>query len=75
MAAPRNVMAAARRAILERYPDMGGMRCSGQPAPDGERYIVTAQRSARTADGRSTQKVVHVTVDKDGKVLRISGSK
>lgn len=75
MAVPRNVIAAARRAVLERYPDMSGMRCSGQPAPDGEKYIVTAQRSARTADGRSLQKIVHVTVDKDGRVLRVSGSK
>ncbi len=75
MAAPRNVIAAARRAVLERYPEMSGMRCSGTSAPDGEKYIVTAQTSLRTADGHALRKVVHVTVDKDGHVLRISASK
>ena len=75
MAAPRNVIAAARRAVLERYPEMSSMRCSGQTAPDGEKYIVTAQSAIRTADGHTLQQVVHVTVDGEGNVLRISSSK
>lgn len=75
MAAPRNVVAAARQAVLERFPEMSGMRCSGQAAPDGDNYIVTAQRAVRTADGKSLQRVVHVTVSKEGQVLRVSSSK
>ncbi len=75
MAAPRKVIAAARQAVLERYPEMSGMRCSGQSAPDGEKYIVTAQRAIRTADGQTLQRIVHVTVDQEGRILRVSSSK
>ena len=75
MAVPRNVLDAARRAVLQRYPDMEGMRCSGEPAPVRGRYIVTARRTASTADGRSLERIVRVTLDDSGRVLRLSTSK
>ena len=75
MAIPRNVVEAARRAILERYPDMAGMRCSGEPAPVPGKYIVTAKQNTATADGRSLQRIVRVTLDDSGRVLRVSASK
>ncbi len=75
MAAPRNVVEAARRAILQRFPDMAGMRCSGEQAPAAGKYIITAKRRAATADGRSIQRIVRATVDDRGQVLRISASK
>ena len=75
MGAPRNVIEAARRAVLDRYPDMSGMRCSGQAAPSAGKYIVTVQKATRTADGRSLDRIFRVTVDESGRVLRISASK
>lgn len=75
MGAPRNVIEAARRAVLDRDPNMSGMRCSGEAAPGAGKYIVTAQKSTRTADGRTMDRIFRVTVDEDGHVLRISASK
>jgi hypothetical protein len=75
MGAPRNVVEAARRAILERFPDMAGMSCSSEAAPAAGKYIVTARRNARTADGRTLERVVRATVDEQGRVLRVSTSK
>ncbi len=75
MAAPRNVVEAARRAILQRFPDMAGMSCSSEAAPASGKYIVTARRTMATKDGRSIQRVVRVTVDDSGRVLRVSASK
>ena len=75
MAIPRNLVEAARRAVLERYPDMAGMRCSTEPAPAPGKYIVTARRASRTADGRSLERIVRVTLDDSGRVLRLSASK
>ncbi len=75
MAAPRNVVEAARRAVLQRFPDMAGMRCSAEPAPVPGKYIVTARRGGATSDGRTIQRIVRVTVDEGGRVLRLSASK
>lgn len=75
MAIPRNVVETARRAVLQRFPDMAGMRCSGEAAPVAGRYIVTARRTSATKDGRSLQRIVRVTLDDKGKVLRLSASK
>lgn len=75
MAVPRGVIEAARRAVLQRYPDMAGMRCSGEAAPAAGKYIVTAKRSAATSDGRSIQRIIRVTVDDQGQILRLSASK
>jgi hypothetical protein len=75
MAAPRFIVEAARRYVRERYPDMTGMRCTGEPAPVPGKYIVTARRSRATADGRTIERVVRVTLDDAGKVLRVSASK
>ncbi len=75
MATPRHVVEAARRAVLERYPDMAGMRCTAESAPSPGKYIVTATRSASTSDGRSLQRIVRVTLDASGRVLRLSTSK
>lgn len=74
MAIPRNVIEAARRYVRQRFPDMEGMRCSGQEAAAG-RYIVTARRRQATEDGRSIELIVRVTLDEGGKVLRASASK
>jgi len=73
--APRNVMEAAKRAVLARYPEMAGMTCSSEAAPAAGKYIVTARREQRTADGHVLPRIVRVTVDDTGRVLRISGSK
>ena len=75
MGAPRSVIEAAKRAVLERYPEMAGMSCSGEAAPAAGKYIVTARRDVRTADGRSLPRIVRVTVDDSGRVLRLSASK
>ena len=75
MGIPRNLVAAARRAVLDRYPDMAGMRCSAEPAPVPGKYIVTARGRARTSDGRSLERIVRVTLDDSGRVLRLSASK
>ena len=75
MGAPRKVVEAARRAVLERYPDMAGMTCSSEPAPVAGRYIVTARHDSRTADGRILPRIVRVTLDDSGRVLRVSSSK
>ncbi len=75
MGVPRNLVEAARRAVLERYPDMAGMRCSGEAAPVPGKYIVTARQDKATADGRTLERIVRVTLDADGRVLRVSASK
>ncbi len=75
MAVPRNLVEAARRAVLQRFPDMAGMRCSGEPAPVAGKYIVTARRATATKDGRWLQRGVGVTLDDQGRVLRLSASK
>lgn len=75
MGVPRNVVEAARQAVLERFPDMAGMSCSGEPAPAAGKYLVTARHTSRTTDGRSVARVVRVTVDESGRVVRISASK
>ncbi len=75
MGAPRSVIEAAKRAVLERYPEMAGMSCSGEAAPAAGKYIITARRDVRTADGRSLPRIVRVTVDDSGRVLRLSASK
>lgn len=75
MAAPRSVIEAARRYVRAHFPGMEGMRCSGQPAPVAGKYIVTARRQQQTADGRTIERIVRVTVDADGKVLRATASK
>lgn len=75
MGAPRNVIEAAKRAVLERYPEMAGMSCSGEPAPAAGKYIVTARRDVHTADGHSLPRIIRVTVDDGGRVLRVSASK
>ncbi len=75
MGAPRNVVEAARRAVIQRFPDMAGMRCSSEAAPVPGKYIVTARSSASTSDGKKLQRIVRVTVDDRGQVLRLSTSK
>jgi hypothetical protein len=75
MGAPRNVVEAAKRAVLDRYPDMAGMKCTSEATPAAGKYIVTARRDMRTADGRVLPRIVRVTVDDSGHVLRISSSK
>ena len=75
MTVRRNVIEAAKKAVLERYPDMAGMRCSAEPAPVAGKYIVTARRATSTADGRSLQRIIRVTVDDSGRILRLSASK
>ena len=75
MGVPRGVIEAAKRAVLERYPEMAGMSCSSEAAPAAGKYIVTARRDVRTADGRSLPRIVRVTVDDSGRVLRVSASK
>lgn len=75
MAAPRFIIEAARRYVRAHFPEMQGMRCSGAPGPVADRYIVTARRSQPTADGRTIERVVRVTLDAQGQVLRASASK
>jgi|GEM_PF-6656669 len=75
MAAPRSVVEAARRYVREQFPDMQGMRCSGAPAPAPGTYIVTARRQHATQDGQMIERIVRVTLDADGRVLRASISK
>lgn len=75
MAAPRAIIEAARRYVREHYPDMQGMRCTGEPAPVPGAYIVTARRRQNTQDGRSIERIVRVTLDAAGAVLRVSVSK
>lgn len=75
MPAPRAVIEAARRYVRQNFPDMEGMRCSGAPAPAPNMYIVTARRRQATADGRMIERIVRVTLDAQGKVLRASASK
>lgn len=75
MAAPRAIVEAARRYVRQHFPDMQGMRCTGEPAPVENRYIVTARRTQATADGRTIERVVRVTLDGNGNVLRASASK
>lgn len=74
MSVPRTIIEAARRYVRERYPEMDGMRCTAQEAAAG-RYIVTARRRQATEDGRSIERIVRVTLDEGGKVLRASSSK
>ncbi|HEX6292437.1 MAG TPA: hypothetical protein VFZ66_24845 [Herpetosiphonaceae bacterium] len=75
MAAPRAVVEAARRYVRERFPEMQGMRCSGAPSPVAGKYIVTARRTQVTQDGRTIERIVRVTLDADGNVLRATASK
>ena len=75
MAAPRSIVEAARRYVRTHFPDMQGMRCTGEPAPIAGKYIVTARRSQPTADGRTIERIIRVTLDADGNVLRTSASK
>jgi hypothetical protein len=75
MSVPGAIIQAARRAILQQFPDMDGMSLTGMPAPVAGKYIVTAEKAVGTADGRSLRRIVRVTVDEDGTVLKISASK
>ncbi len=75
MAAPRSVVEAARRYVREHFPDMQGMRCSGEPAPVADTFIVTARRQQPTADGRMIERIVRVTLNAEGKVLSTKVSK
>lgn len=75
MAVPGNLIETARRAVLERFPDMAGMRCTAEAARVPGKYIVTARRTMSTNDGHSLQRVVHVILDDEGRVLRLSASK
>ena len=75
MSIPDTVVAAARQAILQQYPDMEGMDLSAEAAPVPGKYIVTGQKTITTADGGSLAQVVHATVDEDGNILRISASR
>ena len=75
MAAPRSVVEAARRYVREQFPDMQGMRCSGEAAPIANTFIVTARRQQPTADGRTIERIVRVTLNADGKVLNVKASK
>jgi hypothetical protein len=75
MAIPRSLVESARRAVLQKFPEMAGMRCSGEAAPAPGKYIVTARRTMPTKDGRALQRVVRVTLDSTGRVLRLSASK
>ena len=75
MAAPRTVVEAARRYVREHFPDMQGMRCQGEPGPIADRYLVTARRKQATADGRTIERIVRVTLDGQGNVLKASASK
>lgn len=75
MAAPRFIIEAARRYVRAHFPEMQGMRCSGGPAPVADRYIVTAHHSQATADGQRIERVVRVTLDAQGNVLRATASK
>ncbi|MDP9310965.1 MAG: hypothetical protein M3R24_08750 [Chloroflexota bacterium] len=75
MAAPRSVVEAARRYVRTHFPEMQGMRCTSAPAPVAGKYIVTARHKQPTADGKTIERIVRVTLDADGKVLRASASK
>ena len=75
MAVPRKLIETAREAVLRRFPDMAGMRCTAEPAPVAGKYIVTARQKTPTRDGRSLERIVRVTLDDSGRVLRLSASK
>ncbi len=75
MAAPRSVVEAARRYVRDHFPDMQGMRCSGESAPVDNTFIVTARRPQPTADGKTIERIVRVTLNADGKVLSVKTSK
>lgn len=75
MAAPRAVVEAARRYVRQHFPEMQGMKCSGMPAPVAGTYIVTARRQHTTQDGRTIERIVRVTLDERGSVLRATTSK
>ncbi len=75
MPAPRAIIEAARRYVRTNFPDMAGMRCTGETAPVPGKYIVTARRKQPTADGNTIERIIRVTLDEQGNVLRASASK
>jgi hypothetical protein len=69
------VVEAARKYVRTHFPEMQGMRCTGEPAPVAGKYIVTARRNQPTTDGNMIERIIRVTLDADGNVLRTSVSK
>ena len=71
--------------VYRRYPELGGVApqvrnqvvgasSANAKSPAGGQYLLTFSGKAVTASGKSMQRVVRVTADANGRVLKISTS-
>ena len=80
--APKHA-AKAKRVVREKFPDMAGVeptvsvqRAQRKGAKSvGTLYVLTFKKAVRLEDGPSLQRVVRVTMDPSGEIVKITSSR
>jgi hypothetical protein len=69
------------RQVCQRFPEMQGSKPKVQTQAASSKnaghsiYVLTFRGSAQTASGKPINPVVRVTVDENGKIIKISSSR
>jgi hypothetical protein len=73
------IVANINRQVARRFPELRGVRPAiGSHADKGNgaaRYVLTYRTQISLPGNRSMTRIVHVTVDEKGRILRMSTSK
>jgi len=63
------------RKVRRQFPEMTGVQPSVRQSGDENRYVLTYKGTANLPGGHTLRRVVRVTADQKGHVLRMSTSK
>ncbi|OGO11580.1 MAG: hypothetical protein A2Y93_07300 [Chloroflexi bacterium RBG_13_68_17] len=69
----KELLAEVRQRVSRQFPEMSAVQPTVKQQADG--YQVTFRGKASLPGGRSMNRIVHVHVDADGRITRISTSK
>ncbi len=72
-------MERARQAVLEQCPDLDGVEptvaARTSPASGGETFVLTFRQQVELEDGSHMTRIVRVTVDEQGQVIKLTASR
>lgn len=63
------------RKVQRQFPEMKGVQPAVRQSGNGEQFVLTYKSTAELPGGRSIPRLVRVTADEQGHVLRMSTSK
>ena len=61
--------------VYARAPEVDGERPKVQSQGDGNSYLLVFKGSAKTANGKSLQRIIRVVASSSGKIIKLTSSK